>query len=120
MAAHTVGASRDFVVDVLMEWQLTALIEDIRLCVSELATNALVHGVPPRREFAVRLDLADDLVRLEVRDSGDGQPLAQHPEEDSCSGRGLFLVGELASEFGVDHHVVGKTVWAAFKRPAAP
>ncbi|MET7499388.1 ATP-binding protein [Streptomyces microflavus] len=116
----SVGASRDFVVGVLMEWQLTALIEDIRLCVSELATNALVHGVPPGREFAVRLDLADDLVRLEVRDSGDGQPLDQHPEEDSCSGRGLFLVGELASEFGVDHHAVGKTVWAAFKRPAAP
>ncbi|MFB6701605.1 ATP-binding protein [Streptomyces rubiginosohelvolus] len=114
----SVGASRDFVVHVLREWQLTDLIDDIELCASELATNALLHGVPPGREFAVRLDLTDDLVRLEVRDSGDGQPLVQHPEEDSCSGRGLFLVGELASEFGVDHHVVGKTVWAAFKRPA--
>ncbi|MFE3722485.1 ATP-binding protein [Streptomyces cyaneofuscatus] len=94
------------------------MIDDIELCASELATNALLHGVPPGREFAVRLDLADDLVRLEIRDSGDCQPLVQHPEEDSCSGRGLFLVGELASEFGVDHHVVGKAVWVAFKRPA--
>ncbi|MEV1045324.1 ATP-binding protein [Streptomyces sp. NPDC049916] len=113
----SVGASRDFVVRVLREWQLTALIDDIELCVSELATNALLHGVPPGREFAVRLDLTDDLVRLAVRDSGDGQPEIQHADESSCSGRGLFLVGQLAADFGVDQHTVGKTVWAAFKRP---
>lgn len=116
----SVGVSRVFVVHVLKEWQLTDLIDDIELCASELATNALLHGVPPGREFAVRLDLTDDLVRLEVRDSGNGQPEIQHPDESSCSGRGLFLVGELAADFGVDHHVVGRTVWAAFKRPAAP
>jgi len=116
----SVGASRDFVVHVLREWQLTDLIDDIELCASELATNALLHGVPPGREFAVRLDLSDDLVRLEVRDSGDGRPEIQHTDESSCSGRGLFLVGELAADFGIDQHVVGKTVWAAFKRPATP
>ncbi|MBD3554738.1 MULTISPECIES: ATP-binding protein [Streptomyces] len=115
----SVGASRDFVAHVLREWQLTGLIEDIALCASELATNALLHGVPPGREFAVRLDLTDDLVRLEVRDSGEGRPEIQHADERSCSGRGLFLVGELAADFGVDQHVVGKTVWAAFKRPPA-
>lgn len=116
----SVGASRDFVVHVLREWQLTDLIDDIELCTSELATNALLHGVPPGREFAVRLDLTDDLVRLEVRDSGDGRPEIQHVDESNCSGRGLFLVGELAVDFGIDQHVVGKTVWAAFKRPATP
>ncbi|WP_334665074.1 ATP-binding protein [Streptomyces cyaneofuscatus] len=116
----SVGASRDFVVHVLREWQLTDLIDDIELCASELATNALLHGVPPGREFAVRLDLTDDLVRLEVRDSGDGRPEIQHVDESNCSGRGLFLVGKLAVDFGIDQHVVGKTVWAAFKRPATP
>ncbi|WDG30816.1 ATP-binding protein [Streptomyces sp. CA-278952] len=78
------------------------------------------HANPPAREFAVRLDVTDDLVRLEVRDSGDGRPEIQHADDSSCSGHGLFLVGELAAQFGVDHHVVGKTVWAAFKRPATP
>ncbi|WP_405692068.1 ATP-binding protein [Streptomyces sp. NBC_00057] len=116
----SVGASRDFVVDVLTEWQLTPLIEDIKLCVSELATNALLHGVPPGREFAVGLRATEDLVRLEVRDSGGGRPAVQHAEDDCCSGRGLFLAGELAAEFGIDHHIVGKTVWLTFKRPAAP
>ncbi|MEE4493392.1 ATP-binding protein [Streptomyces sp. BE230] len=116
----SVGASRDFVVDVLAEWQLTPLIDDIRLCVSELATNALLHGVPPGREFAVRLRATQDLVHLEVRDSGGGRPEVKCPAEEDCSGRGLFLVVELAADFGVDHHTVGKTVWAAFKRPATP
>lgn len=116
----SVRASRDFVVAAPMKWQLTALADDIQLCVSELATNALLHGVPPGREFAVRLDLTDDFVRLEVRDSGDGRPVIQDADEGSYSGRGLYLVRELASDFGVDHHPVGKTVWAAFKRPAAP
>ncbi|MFD3413315.1 ATP-binding protein [Streptomyces cyaneofuscatus] len=116
----SVGASRDFVVRLLREWQLTDLIDDTELCASELATNALLHGVLPGREFAVRLDLTDDLVRLDVRDSGDGRPEIQNADESGCSGRGLFLVGELAADFGIDQHAVGKTVWAAFKRPAAP
>lgn len=116
----SVGASRDFTVDVLTGWQLAALVDDIELCVSETATNALLHGVPPGREFAVRIDLADDLVRLKVRDSGDGRPMVRHTDEDSCTGRGLFLVSEIAADFGIDYHVAGKTVWAAFKRPSAP
>ncbi|TXS36270.1 ATP-binding protein [Streptomyces sp. OR43] len=116
----SVGASRDFVVDVLAEWRLTPLVDDIRLCVSELATNALLHGVPPGREFAVRLRANRDLVHLEVRDSGGGHPEVKCPTAEDCTGRGLLLVIELAADFGVDHHAVGKTVWAAFKRPATP
>ncbi|GAA2976977.1 ATP-binding protein [Streptomyces fulvorobeus] len=116
----SVGASRDFVVGVLTEWQFSYLIDDIQLCVSELATNALLHGVPPGRDFAVSLRTTDQLVRLEVRDSGSGLPVVQCPEEESCAGRGLYLVRALASGFGVDHDVVGKTVWAVFTKPAPP
>ncbi|MFJ3091127.1 ATP-binding protein [Streptomyces sp. NPDC086838] len=114
----SVGASRDFVSGVLTEWRLHTLIEDIRLCVSELATNALLHGVPPGREFSVALHRAEDRVRLEVRDSGPGQPRVQQVADDACSGRGLHLVRELADDFGVDDHVVGKTVWLIFKTSA--
>ncbi|MEV7401719.1 ATP-binding protein [Streptomyces sp. NPDC091267] len=115
----SVGASRDFVVGVLKEWRLTPLIDDIRLCVSELATNAVLHGVPPGREFAVGLRATEELMRLEVRDSGGGVPVVQQPEESNCSGRGLFLAGALAAEFGVDHHTLGKTVWLTFRKPPA-
>ncbi|THA22699.1 ATP-binding protein [Streptomyces sp. A1277] len=111
----SVGASREFVTGVLTEWRLHTLIEDIRLCVSELATNALLHGVPPGREFSVVLHRAEDQVRMEVRDSGPGHPYVQQATADACSGRGLHLVRELADDSGVDDHVVGKTVWLIFK-----
>lgn len=116
----SVGASRDFVTGILIEWQLGSLIDDIRLCVSELATNALLHGAPPGREFSVGLHRTEELVRLEVRDSGPGRPTVQCPDDDACSGRGLRLVSELADDFGVDEHVVGKTVWLVLKTSATP
>ncbi|MFJ1845892.1 ATP-binding protein [Streptomyces sp. NPDC088146] len=116
----SVGASRDFVVDVLIEWDLHPLIEDIKLCVSELTTNALPHGAPPGREFCVGLHRGEELVRLEVRDSGPGRPVVQCPEDDVRSGRGLHLASELADGSGVDDHVVGKTVWLVFKTAPAP
>ncbi|MEK8143583.1 ATP-binding protein [Streptomyces sp. M10(2022)] len=89
------------------------------LCVSELATNAVLHGVPAGREFCVRLSATSELVRLEVRDSGPGRPTIQLHDESACSGRGLRIVNELADEFDVTDHVVGKTVWVIFKSAAA-
>jgi anti-sigma regulatory factor (Ser/Thr protein kinase) len=99
---------------------MTPLVEDIKLCVSELATNTLLHGVPPGREFSVHLSATDDVVRLAVRDSGGGRPVVRQSDAESGSGRGLFLAEQLAAELGIDHHVVGKTVWVAFERPAVP
>ncbi|MFK0101562.1 ATP-binding protein [Streptomyces sp. NPDC091040] len=72
----------------------------------------------PGREFSIVLHRAEDQVRLEVRDSGPGQPSVQQAADDACSGRGLHLVRELADDFGVDDHVVGKTVWLVFKTSA--
>lgn len=87
---------------------------------SELATNALLHGVPPGREFGVGIHRGRELVRLEVRDSGPGRPVVQQPGDYVCSGRGSHLVREIADDFGVDDHIVGKTVWLVFKTSAAP
>ncbi|MFJ4899897.1 ATP-binding protein [Streptomyces sp. NPDC088727] len=110
----SVGASRDFVTSTLLKWELRPLVQDIKLCVSELA------GVPPGREFSVGIHRGEGLVRLEVRDSGPGLPVVRQPDNDACSGRGLHLVSELADDFGIDDHVVGKTVWLVFKTSAAP
>nr|WP_180218270.1 ATP-binding protein [Streptomyces albus] len=110
----SVGAARDFATKTLAEWGLDELQEDLRLCVSELATNALLHGVPPGREFCVRLAMDGASVRLEVRDSGEGCPKVRSSGADEVTGRGLRLVRALADDWGVTEHVVGKTVWLRF------
>ncbi|MDQ0602094.1 anti-sigma regulatory factor (Ser/Thr protein kinase) [Streptomyces canus] len=108
-------AARDFALATLGEWHVDDRHDDIRLCVSEVATNALIHGVPPGRDFCVRLCLDGTTLRVEVRDSGDGQPVVRLPDIADPDGRGLFLVRELADDFGVTEHVPGETVWLVFK-----
>lgn len=46
---ESIGQAREFAMDALAEWGLPHRAEDIRLCVSELATNALVHGTAADR-----------------------------------------------------------------------
>ena len=41
--------ARDLVRDALTSWNLHNLIDDITLVISELVTNALIHGAPPIR-----------------------------------------------------------------------
>jgi anti-sigma regulatory factor (Ser/Thr protein kinase) len=82
-----------------------------------LATNALLHGAPPGREYCVTLTLDGSVIRLPVRDSGDRRLSIDVPEADweACSGRGLRLVREVADDMGVAQEVVGKSVWVGFK-----
>ncbi|MEU3407936.1 ATP-binding protein [Streptomyces sp. NPDC006670] len=119
----SVRAARQFAGDTLGQWGIADRGDDIRFCTSELAANAVLHGVPNGRDFRVRLLWEEDLVRVEVRDSGPGLPVTGRPEVDAVSGRGLWLVSELADEFGVVDQLVGKTVWARFRcstiRPGA-
>ncbi|KUL32088.1 ATP-binding protein [Streptomyces regalis] len=114
-ARSSVGAARAFALQTLMEWGCTDRHDDVRLCVSELATNALLHGVPPGREFCLTVITEGSLVRVEVRDSGGGRPEAAQKRADDCGGWGLRLVTALADDFGVTAHSPGKTVWSEFK-----
>jgi anti-sigma regulatory factor (Ser/Thr protein kinase) len=97
---------------VLAEWDVRERVDDVVLCVSELATNALVHGVPPGRGFLLRLSHCGDGVRVEVHDSGDGVPAVPLDRaEPAEGGRGLLLVSELADKWGVEERAPGKIVW---------
>ncbi len=75
---------------------------------TELATNALVHGVPPGRGFKVEITWEESL-RIEVHDSGGGRirPAADLVP-DAEGGRGL--VGERDP---------GKIVWCEFAASAS-
>ncbi|MFB7054827.1 ATP-binding protein [Streptomyces vinaceus] len=116
---ESVGLARDFAVTTLSSWGLHSPAEDIRLCVSELASNALIHGSDYDHGFLVRLDTDDDFVRLEVHDSRPRhrrEPKITHAAEIDITGRGLRIVSVLAAGWGVeDRRPSGKIVWMLFK-----
>ncbi|MFD4577593.1 ATP-binding protein [Streptomyces sp. NPDC058417] len=113
---QSVRKAREFATQALDGWGLTSRTEDIRLCVSELATNAVVHGTACGHGFLVRLAIDDDYVRLEVHDSRRQQPVVREPAATDISGRGLMLVAALSDEWGVsDRTPLGKIIWSCFK-----
>ncbi|MFE9723266.1 ATP-binding protein [Streptomyces sp. NPDC005794] len=109
---RSVPLVRQFVREALLDWACEGVdLGDVLLCVSELATNALIHGVPPGRGFRVHLTWGSAL-RIEVHDSGGGEVGAPaHPVPLAEYGRGLVLVGALADAWGVGERDPGKVVW---------
>ncbi|MEV0675082.1 ATP-binding protein [Actinosynnema sp. NPDC050436] len=86
------------------------LADDAVLAADELVGNARQHGVPPCT-FRAILDPGRRL-RVEVDDCSPDLPHKRPPDEDG--GRGLRLVENLATAWGVDAHEDHKTVWAEF------
>ena len=86
---------------------------DVRLLVSELVTNSVKHAnVSEQDSVYLEVKMDGDVVRVEVRDSGPGfEPPAAAPPEDADEGWGLFLVEQLADEWGVDRE--RQAVWFA-------
>ncbi|MEU6070478.1 ATP-binding protein [Streptomyces sp. NPDC047082] len=111
---RSVPAARRFTWWSLRYWGLDdwERAEDVSLCVSELATNALVHGVPAGRGFLLRLRYDGEVLRVEVHDSGPGVPRVA--DEADEGGRGLLLVAALSDKWGVGERDLGKLVWAEF------
>lgn len=92
--------------------------DEVILCLSELATNAVLHSHSrrPGGTFTVRIGRRPGAyIRLEVEDDG-GPWLA--PAPDPGSGRGLDIIGALAAEWGAATSPGGRTVWARFDWPS--
>lgn len=83
---------------------------DLPLLVSELVTNACVHGGDP---VTLRLELSRTRVRVEVEDGVPGWPGKQTPTDRDSGGRGLLIVDSLSHVWGIDQaDAGGKVVWA--------
>jgi anti-sigma regulatory factor (Ser/Thr protein kinase) len=106
---RSVQAARDFVTAVLREWPTPrALVHDVVLLVSELVTNAVIHGRPP---IELRLRTSDGQVVLEVRDHATYLPRRLRPTPEDEHGRGLQLVALIADRWGTRPTPDGKSVW---------
>ncbi|MFI8928839.1 ATP-binding protein [Streptomyces sp. NPDC053474] len=113
---ESVRAARDFTTRTLTARELDVRTEDIRLCVSELASNAVTHGTTPGHGFLVRIVIDDDVVRLEVHDSRSKHPVPGEPADTDVTGRGLLIVAALSDDWGVTtREPLGKIVWSCFK-----
>jgi anti-sigma regulatory factor (Ser/Thr protein kinase) len=90
------------------------------LIVSELATNAIVHGSGP---VSVGLSCRSDSVRVEVHDQHPGRPVRRRPSAQDEAGRGLALIdgliGLYGGEFGTtaDSGGPGKSVYVTVRFP---
>ncbi|MFI5522660.1 ATP-binding protein [Streptomyces platensis] len=91
--------------------------DGIRLVVSELITNAVVHGEGP---VTVALFHRPGHLVIEVLDASPLTPQPNCAEADDESGRGLLLVDTLAARAGWESSDRGKRVWAdlALPKPA--
>ncbi|WP_406321068.1 ATP-binding protein [Streptomyces sp. NBC_00519] len=87
------------------------LLDSILVCVSELATNAVQHGVPIGGQFLLKVDSDEQRVRVECHDAKRQRPRRREPSNDDTHGRGLLLVEALASRWGVGARPFGKFVW---------
>lgn len=97
-------------------------LERTRLLVSELVTNSLRHaGLCDETDgIEVEVTLAEECLRVEVRDPGPGftTPHRPQPHPDRPGGLGLLFVDELADRWGV--HTNDETiVWFELQRGEA-
>ncbi|MGC9376356.1 ATP-binding protein [Streptomyces sp. MH13] len=103
------------------EWGQPDLAGDVALVVSELMTNALLHGSVRGRLIRVHLTLDHRILRVEVSDPrGERLPRPRPVEHiGEQFGRGLLLVGALSARWGWEPRTVGKTVYAEWDTPPA-
>jgi anti-sigma regulatory factor (Ser/Thr protein kinase) len=78
------------------------------LLVTELCTNAILHARTPLR---LSLESRPGQVRICVEDGSNLRPVLRDHDDDAVSGRGLALVEQLSSSWGVDATSSGKVVW---------
>jgi anti-sigma regulatory factor (Ser/Thr protein kinase) len=80
-----------------------------QLLATELFTNAVEHGAG--ENVTVTAFSADETLYVEVVDEGEGDPRPRAGEPADTRGRGLVVVDQLASDWGVLPAAEGKAVW---------
>lgn len=111
----SVTVGRHFARDVVLEWGLDELVDDIQLCTSELVTNAIRHAgtsvtMSLRRTEVVTVEVTDGLTRLQL-------PTSLHADVTADHGRGLHIVAAISHDWGVLAHDDGKTIWCTLSLP---
>jgi anti-sigma regulatory factor (Ser/Thr protein kinase) len=107
--------ARRWVVRACSEIGRDDLAESAELALSEVVTNAILHGKPP---LSVRLRGTMQHPRVEVRDGSSEPPAIPDPEHEfdtfeeiTTFGRGLSIVARSSEAWGAEREPDGKLVW---------
>lgn len=87
----------------------THTLVDVLLVVGELVGNAYIHTTSPRE---LRVRRSDVGVLVEVSDGDVQHPQEMDSSDDRWGGRGIQVLIELATSWGVRLEDGGKVVWA--------
>ncbi|HVX53824.1 ATP-binding protein [Nocardioides sp.] len=115
--------ARRWVVQTCLDIEREDLVECAELGVSELVTNAILHGADP---IQVRVRGTVEHPRVEVRDASVERPVLPGPlafdQDDDLLltfGRGLSIVARSSDAWGAEIERDGKVVWFAPARQLA-
>ncbi|MCC9311935.1 ATP-binding protein [Kitasatospora sp. RB6PN24] len=116
---NAVHHARNRITTVVGSWDVPlsrAALADVKLCASEVITNALLHG---GGECSVRVQWTGTHLKIDVTDLSlrPPQPAAQNTE--ALGGRGLTLVEEFSHSWGWEPHGAGKKVFFLVAADAA-
>jgi anti-sigma regulatory factor (Ser/Thr protein kinase) len=109
------AAVRDLVGDRLVAWRYRGRHYDAILVISELLTNALLHGSGTP---VLRLSGSSWRLRVEVADDSPDPPAIREAGADG--GWGLRLLDELSLSWGTAPRDGGKVVWCELGTVLAP
>ena len=123
--ADTPRLGREFLRNVLHRWEMPVqLVEDAELLLSEVVSNAVMHGQCERTEITAVLDTDEP-----DQDGPGGGPAGRgltvwvvdavppadlptgEPTADQIGGWGLHLIHSIADQWGIDPDGEGKRVW---------
>jgi anti-sigma regulatory factor (Ser/Thr protein kinase) len=86
----------------------------LALLTSEVVTNGVLHA---RTHLRLGVTAGEDHILVTCADDdASGVLMVPPPDDRRPSGRGLLLVDSLASQWGVQQHEGGKTVWFTLPR----
>ncbi|MER6748038.1 ATP-binding protein [Streptomyces fungicidicus] len=116
---ESAAVARRLVRTALATWGLEEHIDDAVVVITELVSNAVVHGRLPSIRVIVSRP-TKNWVRLGVVDRSKAVPVMRTDSNgDQLQGRGLVLVDALTERWGTDLYGWGKQVWGELKCGAA-
>ena len=110
------GMARDRLVE-LTPPVPSRIIEDVRLLVSELVTNAVKYGTEHGQDvLRIVIEAEGESLRVEIEQPGPAtglKPGEPRPDAQDFRGLGLYIVDELADDWGAEPGPPGH-VWFEF------